>query len=77
MEYIIDRFEGNMAICETSLGNRVNLLKELIPGDAKEGDVLIKHGDIFTIDREKTKERKNKILALQRRISKQSDNLDF
>lgn len=77
MEYIIDRFEGNMAVCETSLGNSVNLTKGLIPGNAKEGDVLIKCGEIFTIDREKTKERKNKILGLQRRISKQSDNLDF
>lgn len=77
MEYIIDRFEGNMVVCETSLGNRVNLPKELIPGDAKEGDVLIKCGELFTIDNNKTKERRNKILKLQYRISKQSDNFDF
>lgn len=77
MEYIIDRFEGNMAVCETSLGNSVNLTKGLIPGDAKEGDVLIKCGEIFTIDKDKTKERRNKILKLQHRILKKSDNLDF
>lgn len=77
MEYIIDRFEGDMAVCETSSGSSVNLPKKLISSDAKEGDVLIKCGEIFIIDKDKTRQRRNKILQLQRRISKKSNNLDF
>jgi len=57
-KYIIDRFETNWATMETMEDPVVifNLPKNLLPKNAKEGDVL----DInITVDKKATLERKN------------------
>lgn len=56
---IIDRFEGNYAVCEISNKEVVNIDKCLIPESAKEGDVLN-----ITIDRVETSKRKSDIKKL-------------
>jgi hypothetical protein len=38
---IIDRFEGEYAICECDDGNMIQIRRDLIAADAREGDVLI------------------------------------
>lgn len=64
MEVIIDRFEGQYAICENQDGTMLDLEKVKIPYDAKEGDILrIDEKGIF-IDKEATIKRKNKIEEL-------------
>jgi hypothetical protein len=52
---IIDRFEGNFAVVETSTG-MVNIPRVDIPKTAREGDTLI-----FLIDKDATDKRKERI----------------
>lgn len=40
-EYVIDRFEGNIAICEErKTGKKKEILKEELPEGVKEGSIL-------------------------------------
>ena len=55
---VIDRFEGDFAVIETSSG-MINVPKADVPTDAKEGDVLV-----FIVDRSDTEKRKERIGAL-------------
>lgn len=57
-KYIVDRFEGNYAICEDENSIIVNIIKSNLPSDTKEGDCLIMKDDgNFYIDFETTKTR--------------------
>lgn len=60
-EYIVDRFEGDYAILEMENSNLINVNKNDIIGEVKEGDILIKKDNIYYIDKEKTDFRKKKI----------------
>ncbi|NLM42621.1 MAG: DUF3006 domain-containing protein [Clostridiales bacterium] len=64
MKYIIDRFEGNYAVCEDENKNMVNIEKDKIPAEATEGHVLIQQGDKYFIDLDETNRRKEKIQRL-------------
>jgi hypothetical protein len=65
---IIDRFEGDYAVCETEEASFFNINKNILPPDAKEGSVIIINDDIITIDYDETKNR-------QERIKKKLENL--
>lgn len=54
---VVDRFEGQYAVLETDSGMKTVLRNEL-PADAREGDVLSGSGGIYSVDREKTAERR-------------------
>lgn len=41
MEVIIDRFEGDFAVCENKNREMINIERKLIPKDAREGDILV------------------------------------
>ena len=42
-KYIIDRFEGDFAVCENyDTEEIIDILKEKLPNDAKEGDIIFK-----------------------------------
>ena len=64
MKVTIDRFEGEFAVCEQADRTMVNILKDNIPQEAKEGDILIIEGDSIFIDVEGTAERKIRINRL-------------
>lgn len=64
MMLIIDRFEGNYAVCEKEDRSMMNIPREKIPSDAKEGDVLLIENDQITIDHEATVKRRNQIAEL-------------
>mgnify|MGYP001598883321 CR=1 FL=1 len=64
MNVIIDRFEGNYAVCEKEDRNMIDIKKSKIPSLAKEGDVLSIDNDVIIIDVSKTQERKRKIEKL-------------
>ena len=64
-EYVIvDRFEGNYAICEDKNSEMINIDRSKIPKEAKEGAVLKIKGDRIEIDYDETGERKDRILEL-------------
>ncbi len=55
--FVIDRFEGNMAVIEYN-GRTFDLPRNLLPKEAKEGDVL---KILINVDREETEKRREKI----------------
>ena len=60
MKVIIDRFEGDFAVCEKEDRSMINIERSNIPQEARPGDVLnIKDGEI-KIDIEETNLRKEK-----------------
>ena len=61
MKVIIDRFEGNIAICEKSNRTMISIRKDRIPSDAKEGDILSIEGDNIKIDTGGTTKRKKAV----------------
>jgi len=67
---IIDRFEGNFAVCERENRAMQDIERSNIPAEAKEGDVLRidEKTDTITIDREETARRKED-------LKKQMENL--
>lgn len=60
-EYIVDRFEGDYAILETENSTLINVNKNDIIGEVKEGDILVKKDNNYYIDKEKTDNRNMEI----------------
>ena len=60
----IDRFESLYAVCEKEDRIMMNIKRNDIPSEAKEGDVLNIINDKITIDNEETKKRKLEIEKL-------------
>ena len=62
MRYIIDRFEDKFAVCEDEVGDMHNLLKEKLPANVKEGDILVEdeNGELY-VNEEETQKRKKYI----------------
>jgi len=61
MRLIVDRFEGDFAVCENENKEMINVCRSELPADVKEGDVLLKMNDKYVIDTAATEERKKKI----------------
>lgn len=59
--FIIDRIESGFVIAETEDETMVNIPENLIKGDFKEGDILIKEDEFFKVDSDLTKKRKEEI----------------
>ena len=60
-KFIIDRFEGSYAICETEDKSMVKVPKYKLPLDCREGDCLIQDTDEMyreDIEAKSTKEKK-------------------
>lgn len=64
MRVVIDRFEGKYAVCEKDDGSFENIKKDIIPIEAKEGDVLDINGDMIIINVLETKKKKSDIEKL-------------
>jgi len=60
MRLIVDRFEGDFAVCENENKEMINVCRSELPADVKEGDVLLKMNDKYVIDTAATEERKKK-----------------
>ena len=64
--YIIDRFEGSIAVIEDDDGKMIEVNRSLLPKNAKEGSVLIKNDDgSFSVDEKMTAESRRKLKAMQ------------
>ena len=61
--FIIDRFEGDFAVCEAN-EEMVNIPKALLPNNAKEGDVITEQNGKYTVDADKTENRRKNIQKL-------------
>lgn len=61
MRVIIDRFEGDFAVCEKENREMIDIKRSTLPKGAKEGDVLQIDGDNIKIDTAETEKRKKEI----------------
>lgn len=59
---IIDRFEGDYAVCEQADKSMVNIHKTNLPSEAKEGDIILQASDgSIKISHSQTQSRKDHI----------------
>lgn len=68
MKVIIDRFEGNYAVCEKEDGNMINIEKVKIGKNPKQGDILLITENEITIDEGATRNRKEEIEKLTKNL---------
>ncbi len=62
MEYIIDRFVENFAVCQNADNDEIkNIERKFVPKEAKEGDIIVFSDGRYFLDNEKTAERKKVI----------------
>ena len=61
MKIVIDRFEGNYAVCETEEKKFIDISKSDIPEGAKEGDILTKTDKGYRIEKTETEEKREAI----------------
>ncbi len=66
---IIDRIEGDFAVCECD-GRMINIKTELISGDFSEGDCLRMSGGVYITDASETDKRKRRATALLAKFKK-------
>lgn len=69
--YVLDRFEGEIAVIEESREENITLLeisRTLLPSDAEEGDILILDNGQWMIDKEATIQRRSQIENRLRRL---------
>lgn len=71
---IIDRFEGNYAVCEDEYRNIIEIDKKEIPQNAKDGDVLTVNHGVIEIDEEETVARRKLIKELQKNLFKEFES---
>lgn len=64
MRYVIDRFEGDYAVCEDENKEIINIERTKIPSEAKEGDVLVQIENEICLDIDETNRRKENIQRL-------------
>ncbi|AIY78867.1 DUF3006 domain-containing protein [Clostridium botulinum] len=69
-KYIVDRIEENHVILQSFNGDMLDIMRSKTKGDIKNGDVLIKNGDIFIIDVEETLKRKQAINKMMKNMWK-------
>lgn len=61
MRVTIDRFENNFAVCEKDDRSMINVERNKIPLEAKEGDILDIEGNFVSINKTETEKRKKQI----------------
>ena len=67
---IIDRFEGEYAVLETENG-MLTLPRKELPENAREGDVLTKNDETYSINRRTTAERRRKLREKLKKLQKE------
>ena len=64
MRLIVDRIEGNLAVCEKSDKSMVDIELKKLPKNVRAGDVLIEKAGKYEFDLTETEKRKKRVQAL-------------
>ena len=62
---VIDRFEGDFAVCELESGDMVDIAVERLPAGAVENSVLVENNGVLTLDLQDAERRKARIRELE------------
>jgi len=65
MQHIIDRIEGDLAVCEREDGAREEIPLCQLPEGAREGSVLVLLDGVWALDPQAEKERRARLFAKQ------------
>jgi len=68
MKLIVDRIEGNFAVCEKEDKTMVDIPLADLPEDLREGSILVSDNGTYTIDKAAMSDRKAKLAALRNSI---------
>lgn len=66
--YIIDRFEENYAVIEDKDKKIIQVLRNRLPKQVKEGDCLVLVNGNYVIDEKATRERKQQVHNLMNQL---------
>lgn len=73
LKYSVDRIEEGFAVCEDENGKTVNIEKEKLPENVKEGDLIsIDNGEAVILT-EETEERRKKLAEKRRALFKKKN----
>lgn len=68
MKAVIDRFEGEFAVCETEDGKMINVGKARLPRNVHEGDVLSITDTGISVDKSATERKKHDVENMCRNL---------
>ena len=68
--YIIDRFEGETAVCETQDVETIAINRADLPDNVREGMVIRRENGVYFADEQETKSRQERIRNLLKRVIK-------
>ena len=68
MKYSVERIEENVALCEDDLGNTVKLRLDELPENIREGDIIVRTENGYTIDSDETSVRRKKMAEMQKKL---------
>jgi len=68
--YIIDRFEGETAVCETQDEETIAINRADLPDNVREGMVIRRENGVYFADEQETKSRQERIRNLLKRVIK-------
>ena len=67
---VIDRFEGGYAVLETD-GGMKTIPRDMLPAEAREGDVLEEKDGVYTINKKAAEKRRREILKKLKKLQKE------
>ena len=68
---IIDRFEGEYAVLETDSGMK-NVLRDMLPEEAREGDVVELKNAAYTINKKAAEKRRRELREKLKKLQKEN-----
>lgn len=68
MKYSVERIEENVALCEDDLGKTVKLRLDELPKGTREGDIIVRTENGYTIDSDETSVRRKKMAEMQKKL---------
>ena len=68
--YVLDRYEGAYAVLEDSTGRTYDVLRDELPADIREGDVLHENEGTYIIDEKATEEKRIKLKKISDSLTK-------
>ena len=68
MKYSVERIEEKVALCEDDLGKTVKLRLDELPENIREGDIIVRTENGYTIDSDDTSVRRKKMAEMQKKL---------
>lgn len=68
MKYSVERIEDNIALCEDDLGKTIKLSLDELPENIREGEIIVRTENGYTIDSDETSARRKKMAEMQKKL---------